>query len=73
MKLMIKGNFYEVTKKAVTAILKQAEEYAKPGGIYAVHKGKTVILLNEQSSGKDYKRQGFEILRKEGEAIGQSN
>ena len=68
MKLIIKDNVYEVTKKATDLIIAQCKGYAKPGTIYAARKGDTVSRLNEKSGVREYKKNGFEVLRKEGTA-----
>ncbi|HEX3018607.1 MAG TPA: hypothetical protein VHP31_12255 [Caproicibacter sp.] len=65
MKLIINSNAYEVKKNAVESIIQMAKGYAKTGAVYAVKKAGTVILLNEESDGKEYEMQGFEVLRKE--------
>ena len=68
MRLIIKDNVYEVTQKAADLIIAQCKDYANPGTIYAVRKGDTVILLNEKIGVREYRKNGFEVLRKEGTA-----
>lgn len=65
MKLIVKDNVYEVTRKAADLIIDQCKGYAKPGRIYALRKGDTVVLVNERTGIREYQRNGFEVLKKE--------
>lgn len=65
MKLIIKENVYELTRKAAGLILAQCKDYAKPGTIYALRKGNTIVLVNGRVGVREYQKNGFEVLKKE--------
>lgn len=64
MKISVNENVYEATIKACLSILREAKKIATSGTIYAIQKGDLIILVNDKSDGKVYRKNGYKVLRK---------
>lgn len=64
MKISVNENAYEATLKAGLSILREAKKNAAPGTIYAIQKGELIILVNDKSDGKVYRKNEYKVLRK---------